>query len=129
MRISLNLLRTLIDCDWPHEQIAEMLTMSGTEVETIEVKGEGISRIIAARIASRKPIEGSEKLSLCQVETGQERLQVICGAPNVAEGQMVLFAPIGATIPGGVVIEKNEIRGIESYGMILSDAELDLFTE
>ncbi len=56
-------------------------------------------------------------------------LQVICGAPNVAPGQAVLFAPVGAKLPGGVKIEKATIHGVESYGMILSEAELELTPE
>jgi phenylalanyl-tRNA synthetase beta chain len=129
MKISLNLLRTLIDFDWPVEKIAERLTMSGSEVEAIEKKGEGISGVISAKVISVDSVKGSEKLTQCQIDTGSERLQVICGAPNVAAGQAVLFAPIGAKLPGGMKIEKAKIHGVESFGMILSEAELGLSPE
>ncbi|OGC90819.1 MAG: phenylalanine--tRNA ligase subunit beta [candidate division Zixibacteria bacterium RBG_16_53_22] len=129
MKISLNLLRTLIDCDWPYEKIADKLTMSGSEVEAIERRGYEISGVISARIDSVTAIDGSDRLSKCEVQTGKKNLQVVCGAPNVAKGQNVLFAPIGARLPGGVNIEKAEIHGVESFGMVLSEAELDLSPE
>jgi len=129
MRISLNLLRTFISCDWPYDKIAERLTMSGTEVKAVELRGRDISGVITARVVSRAPLEDSDKLSLCQVDTGKERLQVVCGAPDVAEGQVVLFAPIGSTLPGGVRIEQAVLHGQESFGMILSEAELHLSPE
>jgi phenylalanyl-tRNA synthetase beta chain len=129
MKISLNLLRTVIDLDWPPEKIAERLTMSGSEVEAIEKKGEGISGVISARVLSVEGVKGSDKLTQCQIDTGGEKLQVICGAPNVATGQAMLFAPIGAMLPGGTKIEKAKIHGVESFGMILSEAELGLTPE
>jgi phenylalanyl-tRNA synthetase beta chain len=129
MKISLNLLKTLIDCDWSYDKIAEKLTMSGSEVEAIEIRGNDISDIITARVNSVAPVKGSDKLTVCNVHTGGESSMVICGAPNVAVGQNVLFAPVGATLPGGVKIEKAKIHGVESYGMILSEAELGLSPE
>jgi phenylalanyl-tRNA synthetase beta chain len=129
MKISLNLLRTLIDCDWPADKIAERLTLSGSEVEAIEIKGANISGVISARVLSVEKVKGSDKLTLCRIDSGREELQVICGAPNVADGQNVLFAPIGARLPGGVEIKKATIHGVESSGMILSESELGLTPE
>jgi phenylalanyl-tRNA synthetase beta chain len=129
MKISLNLLRSLTDCDWPHEKIAERLTMSGTEVEAIEIKGRDISGIITAKVVSVDAVKGSEKLTLCKINTGKDSYQVICGAPNVAPDQIVLYAPVGSKLPGGKEIGKAQIHGIDSYGMILSEAELGLTPE
>jgi phenylalanyl-tRNA synthetase beta chain len=129
MKISLNLLLTLIDCDWPCEKIVERLTMSGSEVESTEIKGDDISGVVTANVLSVEPVRGSEKLTICQVDDGKEKLQVICGAPNVAIGQAVLFAPIGSALPGNVKIEKAKIHGVESFGMILSEAELGFSDE
>lgn len=129
MKISLNLLKTLIDCDWSYDKIAERLTMSGTEVEGIEKKGENISGIISARVLSAEKIAGSEKLSVCQIDFGKGQAQVVCGAPNVAAGQSALFAPVGAGLLGGVTIENAVIHETESAGMILSEAELGLSDE
>ena len=129
MKISLNLLRTMTDCDWSHEKIAERLTMSGTEVEAVEARGRGISGIITSKVLDTSPVKGSEKLTLCIVDSGKDKFQVICGAPNVAAGQIVLFAPVGSKLPGGKEIGKAVIHGVESYGMILSEAELELTPE
>jgi phenylalanyl-tRNA synthetase beta chain len=128
MRISLNLLRTLIDCNWSAGEIAERLTMSGSEVEAVELKGNDISGVVTARILSTEKLADSDKLSLCHVDYGKGNAQVVCGAPNVAAGQAVLFAPIGSKLPGGVTIQKAVIHGAESSGTILSEAELQ-FTD
>jgi phenylalanyl-tRNA synthetase beta chain len=129
MIISLNLLRTLTDCDWPYERIAERLTMSGTEVEAIEIRGEDISGIITARVLTVDAVKGSDKLTLCKINNGKENYQVVCGAPNVAPDQIVLYAPVGSKLLGGKEIGKARIHGIESYGMILSEAEIGLTPE
>jgi phenylalanyl-tRNA synthetase beta chain len=99
--------------------------MSGSEVETMELRGQDISGVVSARVDAVKSVKESDKLSVCEVFTGSENLQVICGAPNVARGQNVLFAPIGSRLLRGIAIEKARIHGIESQGMILSEAELD----
>ncbi|MEE9553357.1 MAG: phenylalanine--tRNA ligase subunit beta [candidate division Zixibacteria bacterium] len=125
MKISFNLLQTLIHFDWSTEELADKLTMSGSEVEAIEVKGAEIEGIIAAEVTVAEKAPGSKKLSLCKVFDGQSEYQVICGAPNVAAGQIILFAPVGSRIPG-MKLEKAVIHGHESYGMILSEAELGL---
>jgi phenylalanyl-tRNA synthetase beta chain len=125
MKISYNLLKTLIDFDWPADELASRLTMSGSEVESIEKKGADIEGILAAEVSSVKKIAGSDKLTLCRVHDGRESYQVVCGAPNVANNQVVLFAPPGSKIPG-MTLEKTIVHGVESSGMILSEAELQL---
>ena len=129
MKISLNLLLSLIDCEWPCEKIVQRLTLSGSEVESSEFKGGGISGVVTAKVLSVERVLGSDKLTLCQVHDGKAKLQVICGAPNVVIGQAVLFAPVGATLPGNIKIEKARIHGVESFGMILSEAELGFSDE
>ncbi len=125
MNISYNLLKKLLQFDWPPEKLAEKLTMSGSEVEAISVKGADIERVIAARVVSAEPASGAKKLSRCVVSDGRTEYKVICGAPNVASGQTVLFAPVGSRIPG-MTLERAVIHGHESFGMILSEAELDV---
>jgi len=125
MKISYNILKKIIDFDWPVEEFAERLTMSGSEVEAIEYKGKDIDGIITARVTDVSKIEGYNKLSLCKVHDGSETIQVVCGAPNVAKDQIVLFAPVGSRIPG-MKLKKAAIAGVESSGMILSEAELKL---
>lgn len=125
MKVSVNLLRKLINFDWPVDKLIEKLTMSGSEVEATEIKGGDIEGIISAKVLEAYKIHGSEKLTYCTVFDGKENTKVVCGAPNVAKDQMVLFAPIGSKIPG-MILKKAEIAGKESYGMILSEAELRL---
>ncbi len=125
MNISYNLLKSLIHFSWSPDELAEKLTMSGSEVEAVEIKGADIKGIIAARVTAVEKAQGSKKLSLCKVFDGSNEYQVICGAPNVAVDQIILFAPVGSRIPG-MNLEKAVIHGHESYGMILSEAELGL---
>jgi len=125
MKVSVNLLRKLIDFDWPVDKLIEKLTMSGSEVEASEIKGGEIDGIVAARVLETIRIEGSDKLTYCTVFNGKENVKVVCGAPNVAKDQIVLFAPAGSKIPG-LTLKKAEIAGKESFGMILSEAELQL---
>ena len=125
MKISLNLLRTLIDFKWSDDEFVNRLTLSGSEAEAVENKGDEISGIITAKVVSAEKVEGADKLTLCQVFDGSETHQVICGAPNVAKDQNIVFAPVGSTIPG-LKLKKAKIRGVESFGMILSETELQI---
>ena len=72
----------------------------------------------------------ADKLSVCEVDTGKERLQVVCGAPNARVGMKGVFAPVGSYIPGiDLTLTKAKIRGVESNGMLLSERELELSDE
>ncbi|HEX7065833.1 MAG TPA: DUF4479 domain-containing protein [Bacillales bacterium] len=68
----------------------------------------------------------ANKLSVCTVEAGHEELQIVCGAPNVEQGQKVVVARVGAVMPSGTLIKEANLRGIDSYGMICAARELDL---
>ncbi len=68
----------------------------------------------------------ADKLNICQVNVGGEKLQIVCGAPNVDEGQKVVVAKVGAVMPSGMIIKDANLRGVESTGMICSARELDL---
>ena len=125
MQVSFNLLKTLIDFNWSIDELAHRLTMSGSEVENIEKKGIEISGIIAAKVQSVEKMADSDKLTVCLLFDGKQKVQVVCGAPNVAADQAVLFAPPGSRIPG-MALEKTTVHGTESCGMILSEAELEL---
>jgi phenylalanyl-tRNA synthetase beta chain len=125
MKISFNLLRRLIDFKWSVDELAHKLTMSGSEVEHIQEKGSEISGVVAARVESVERVADSDKLTICRLYDGKGNIQVVCGAPNVATGQTVLFAPPGSSIPG-MALEKTTVHGVESSGMILSEAELEL---
>ncbi len=109
--------------------LAERLTLVTAEIEGLERRGEGLSDVIAARVSATRPHPRATRLTLCDVDTSRERLQVVCGAPNVAAGAIVAFAPPGSSLPGGRRIERAEIRGVASEGMICSQKELQLGEE
>ncbi len=128
MKISLNWLKDYIDLSGiSTTEIADKLTMSGLEVEDVIDQNEIYKDFIVGFVKDKKKHPNADKLSLCTVSNGKEDYQVICGAPNVDAEQKIVFAPIGTIIPkGNFKIGKAKIRGIESFGMICSEAELEL---
>lgn len=128
MKLSLNWLKELVDLsDVPTSEIIHKLTMSGLEVEDVIDQNKIYENFVVGFVKEKKKHPNADKLSLCTVSTGKEEFQVICGATNVDSGQKVVFAKIGAIVPkGNFKITKAKIRGIESYGMICSEAELQL---
>jgi phenylalanyl-tRNA synthetase beta chain len=125
MKISLRWLRELCPVSLSDDEIAARLTAIGLEVEGRERRaiGEGV---VAARVVSRTPVEGSDHLSLCSVDDGQGTHAVVCGAQNYAAGDLVPMARPGATLPNGVVIKRAKLRGVQSDGMLCSQRELGL---
>jgi phenylalanyl-tRNA synthetase beta chain len=128
LKISLNWLKEYVNLEGiSTEEIVVKLTMSGLEVEYYEDQNKKYSGIIVGLIKDVQKHPGADKLSVCTVYDGTADLQVVCGAPNVAKGQNVVFAPPGSIIPKGQMeIKKMKIRGIESSGMICAEDELDL---
>ncbi|MGE4319669.1 MAG: phenylalanine--tRNA ligase subunit beta [Deferribacterales bacterium] len=126
MRISLNWINEFVDTTGINPQeLADKLTMSGLEVEALEIK-ERLENVVVAKVLKCEKHPDADKLSLCVVSTGDEEHQVVCGAPNVAAGQTVVFAKIGAELPGGFKIKKAKIRGTESSGMICAEDEIGI---
>ncbi len=128
MKISLNWLKDYIDLNnISVDEIVSNLTMSGLEVEEVIDETQIYKDFIVGYVKDKAKHPNADKLSLCTVFTGNEYLQVICGAPNVDAGQKVVFAPVGTVIPKGKFkIGKAKIRGIESFGMICAEDELEL---
>ncbi|WP_411953679.1 YtpR family tRNA-binding protein [Alkalibacillus sp. S2W] len=83
-------------------------------------------KFVVGNIDSIEQHDDSDKLSVCQVDVGEETLQIVCGAPNVAEGQKVVVAKVGAFMPSGLEIKDSELRGVKSTGMICAARELNL---
>lgn len=125
MRFSENWLRSLIDPALTSEALAELLTMSGLEVEAREAVAPAFSGVVVATVASVEPHPNADRLSVCRVDTGVETLQVVCGAPNVRAGMRVACARVGARLPG-LAVERVQVRGVESRGMLCSARELGL---
>ncbi len=127
MKISLNWLRELVAWDDEPQALATRLTAAGLNVEGIEDYAQSWPGVVVARVVACGKHPGADRLSLCQVDAGgPEPHQVVCGAPNVREGLLVAFAPVGTVLPGDFKLKKAKIRGVESFGMICSAAELQL---
>jgi phenylalanyl-tRNA synthetase beta chain len=135
MKISYNWLSTYVDGLPEPERLSELLTSCGLEVEAMEqfqsVPG-GLKGMVIAKVEQCEKHPNADKLSICKVNTGSgDLLPVVCGAPNVAAGQKVLFATVGTFISspkGEFVIQKAKIRGEVSEGMICAEDEAGLGT-
>ena len=133
MKISVQWLRELVDLgDMPVDAIARTLTMGGLEVEEITPVAPAFSGIVVAHVKSVAPHPNADKLRVTEVDAGTgETLQIVCGAPNVAAGQKVPCALVGAKLPAiggnaGFEIKRAKLRGVESNGMLCSARELGL---
>ena len=126
MLVSLKWLQDYIDVDLTPEEIAGKLTMAGLEVDSIEQVSPGFSGVVVAKILSVSPHPNADKLSLCQVSTGDQTFPVVCGAKNIHAGDTVPLATVGATIPGGYTIKSSKLRGELSEGMLCSEEELGI---
>lgn len=102
------------------------LTMTGSKVEGVEYLGKDIDRVVTGKITSITPHPDSDHLVICMVDVASEVLQIVTGAPNVKEGQIVPTALDGSTLPNNVHIKKGKLRGVESCGMLCSHDELGL---
>lgn len=124
MIVSYNWLKELVKLNVPAEKLAEEMSLYSIEVESFKKLVEA-TNLVVGHVIEKKPHENSDHLNVCQVNFGDYNLQIVCGAPNVAEGQKVIVALPGAVLPGGT-IKKSAIRGVESNGMICSLQELGL---
>ncbi len=127
MKFTLSWLAAHLETDAPLEAIADKLTAIGLEVESVSLRGEELAPFTVAHVIEAEPHPNADKLTLCLVDTGTERLEVVCGAPNARAGMKGVFAPVGTTIPGtGAALKKAKIRGVESCGMLCSEREMGL---
>lgn len=126
MRISLNWLSDYVSFDLDPKNLSDRLTMAGLEVEEIHSGGFSFEKVVVGKVESVNPHPKADKLQVCDVYTGSETLRVVCGAPNVSEGQLVPLALAGAILEGGKSLETVSIRGVQSNGMICSERELGI---
>ena len=126
MRVSLNWLKDYVNIPLSVDDLAELLTMSGLEVEAKEPLGRSLEEVVAARILSVRPHPQADTLWLCDVEAGQGAVQVVCGAPNLRVGMLAPIALPGTELPGGVEVKESRIRGEASVGMLLAEDEMGL---
>ncbi|WP_117170521.1 phenylalanine--tRNA ligase subunit beta [Paraliobacillus sediminis] len=127
MLVSMNWLKQYVDLgDISPESLADKITKTGIEVEGIEYIAAKSTNVVVGYVEECEKHPNADKLNLCQVNVGDETLQIICGAPNIAKGQKVAVAKPGAVLPGNFKIKKAKLRGVESNGMICSLQELGI---
>ncbi len=124
MLVSLDWLREFVPYEGEPQELGDRLTMLGLELEEIADPFEAIETIVVGHVLECDRHPEAEKLSVCKVDVGDETLEIVCGAPNVAKGQKVPVAKVGTVMPGGMKIKKAKLRGVRSVGMICSEAEL-----
>ncbi len=129
MRVPLPWLREYCDPDLDVQAIEQRLTMTGTKVEAIHHHGvPSAENFVLGRVLSAEQHPEADRLRVCSVELGlpEGPATIVCGAPNVAAGQMVAVARPGAVMPDGAKLGKAKLRGVVSEGMILAESELDI---
>ncbi len=127
MKISLNTLKYYVDINVPVEELCDKMVMAGFEVESIEKEGENLQNVVVARIEKIAPHENSDHLQICQMNIGKDELvQIVTGAQNISEGDLVPAALDDSYLPNGMHIVKGKLRGVESNGMLCSGEELCL---
>jgi phenylalanyl-tRNA synthetase beta chain len=124
MKINLNWITDYVETNVSVDSLAEKLTMSGFEIESIQKAKPRFQGVIVGKVLTKTKHPKADKLSLCTVNVGERTVEVVCGAPNVAVGQLVPVALPGALLGNGLEIKPAVIRGIASEGMICSQAEL-----
>jgi phenylalanyl-tRNA synthetase beta chain len=128
MIISIQWLKDFVDINETPNELAELLSRIGLEAEIRNDISE-LKNLSVAYVNKVSKHPNADKLKICEINDGLTVHQVICGAPNISSGQKVVFAKIGAILPGNFKIKKAKIRGIESNGMICSEKELNISEE
>jgi phenylalanyl-tRNA synthetase beta chain len=127
MRVPYSWLSEYCDPGIGPQELAERLAMTGTEVERVGTIGPASADgFVVGKVLSAEPHPDADRLRVCTVDTGDGERTIVCGAPNVAAGQLVPVALPGAEMPGGQKLGKAKLRGVESHGMILSASELEV---
>lgn len=126
MKASIEWLEEYSDIDVDSVKLGDILTMTGSKVESVEQKGNDIKNVVVGKILEIKKHEDSDHLVITQVDLGNEKVQIVTGANNIKEGNIVPIAKDGSELPGGIKIKKGMLRGKESCGMMCSVGELGL---
>jgi len=126
MRVPYKWLNEFVETALSPEELAEKLTMAGVEVEKIERPGQKFDNVVVGKVVCVQRHPNADKLTLCRVDSGRGELQIVCGAPNVRAGAKVALGFVGAVLANGMTLRKARIRGVDSEGMICSEAELGL---
>lgn len=126
MKVSYNWIKELTGVEWSPEELAERLTLAGTACETVTCLADNFKRMVVGQVKKVESVPGADRLKLATVNIGDSEASIICGAPNLAEGQKVAVATVGSVLPKLGEIRKVKKFGVESEGMLLSESELGL---
>lgn len=126
MKFSEQWLRGWVSPQVSQDELVARLSMAGLEVDSVTPVAGEFSGVVVGEVLSTEQHPDADKLRVCQVSNGTETFQVVCGAPNVRPGLKIPFAMIGAELPGDFKIKKAKLRGVESNGMLCSQAELQI---
>src|SRR3954471_23708405 len=127
MKFSVNWLREFAELPSSTEELADLLTMAGIEIEGIKKRGANFDNVVVAQIKASEQHPNADRLSVCQVDDGSgEQRQIVCGAKNYKVGDKVPLALPGAVLVGDLRIKPSKLRGVESQGMLCSPSELGL---
>ena len=126
MKFSEQWLRGWVSPQVSRDELVARLSMAGLEVDSVTPAAGEFSGVVVGEVLSTEQHPDADKLRVCQVSNGAETFQVVCGAPNVRPGLKIPFAMIGAELPGDFKIKKAKLRGVESNGMLCSQAELQI---
>jgi phenylalanyl-tRNA synthetase beta chain len=125
MKFSEQWLREFVSPDLSTQELVDQLTMAGLEVDGFEPVAAEFSSVVVGEILSVDHHPDADKLVVCQVSDGDQKFQVVCGAPNARAGIKIPFALVGAKL-GEMKIKKAKLRGVESFGMLCSERELGI---
>lgn len=126
MKASIEWLKEYSDIDVDAIKLGDILTMTGSKVETIDQLGNDIKNVVVGKILEIEKHPDADKLVVTKVDVGTEKLQIVTGANNIKVGDIVPIAKDGSELPGGVKIKKGKLRGVDSCGMMCSIGELNL---
>lgn len=127
MLVSKEWLSEYINIDANTEDLAEKITRSGIEVDSVTHYGDDIKKLVVGHVVSKEKHPEADKLNICIVDVGEEEpVQIVCGAPNVDKDQYVIIVRVGGRLPGGVKIKRAKLRGEVSEGMICSLQEIGI---
>ena len=129
MKISYKWLQEYVDIDKNIVEAADAFTLSGSKVEEVVDNGKEIDKIVTGKILKIEKHPDAEKLVVCSVDVKNETLQIVTGADNIKQSDVVPVALHGSSLPGGVKIRKGKLRGVESHGMLCSETELGIAGE
>lgn len=129
MKVPLSWLKDFVDVKADVKEFSEAMTMTGSKIESIEIKGQDISNVVVGKIVSLEKHPDADKLQVARVDVGKEVVQIVTGAWNIKMGDYIPVALHGSTLPGNIRIKKTRLRGVESNGMMCSINELNLDKE